>query len=367
MWRSGVPRTLAPRGSRASANCGRPPGDLAWAPMSSTLPKPPDGLDPDQFAAMGAGFMSAKLLCVGAELGVFEWLGDGPRTLEELCAKSGLPRRSLRVVVNGLCAIGVLERDGDRYANGASAQAYLAGRTSVDLRAGLRLYNHVIYPMWMQFEDVVRSGAPARHGQPSETFARIFSEGVEAWTGVGARALPSAYDFTPHRRILDVGGGTGSYLVPLLEQYPALRGTLYELPPSASVARRRLAEQPVLDRIEIVEGDALVDPLPEGHDVVLLAGFIHLLDPDKIEIVLSRIRAHVEKGMRLLIVDQWMDATHTQPVFGAMLAATYLLISGDGDTYSVGEAEPWLTRAGFRVIEHRPLAGVTSLLVAEAV
>jgi ubiquinone/menaquinone biosynthesis C-methylase UbiE len=333
----------------------------------SSLPPPPAHLDPDHIASTGAAFMAAKLLCVAVELGVFERLADGPLTLDELAAATGLPRRSLHVVASGLAANGVLQLEGGRFSNGEHAQAFLAGRTSVDLRPGLRLYNHIVYPMWMGFESAVRTGQPARHGQSNEAFARIFSEGVEAWTGVGARALAERYDFTPNRRILDVGGGTGSYLLPILARYPEVRGTLYDLPPTLEVARRRLAAEPARDRIELVDGDALFDPLPEGHDVVLVAGFIHLFDPDKIALVLRRIREAVAPGARLLIVDQWMDATHTRPQFGAMLAATYLMLSGDGATYSVDEAEPWLRAAGFRLLEHRPLSGVISAVIAEAV
>src|SRR5262245_2719279 len=126
--------------------------------MASTPPEPPADLDPDLFASMGAAFMSAKLLCVAVDLGVFERLADGPRTLDELVADTGLPRRSLRVVLHGLAALEVLELRGDRFANGAAAQAFLTGRSPLDVRAGLRLYNHVIYPMWMQFENAVRTG-----------------------------------------------------------------------------------------------------------------------------------------------------------------------------------------------------------------
>ncbi len=334
--------------------------------MSATLPDPPEHLDPDHFAEMGAAFMNAKLLCVAVELGIFEQLADGPRSLEELAGATGLPRRPLRVVVNGLAAMRVLEKDGERYANGEHAQAFLAGRTSVDVRAGLRLYNHLIYPMWMGFENTVRTGEPARHGKPSEQFARIFSDGVAAWTGPGARALPRRYDFGPHRKVLDVGGGTGSYLLPILARHPELRATLYDLPPTIAIARQRLAGHPATARIDLVEGDALFDALPEGHDVVLAAGFIHLFDPDKVQILLRRLREVVAAGARLLVVDQWMDGTHTAPLFGAMLAATYLMLAGDGDTYSVDEARPWLEAAGWRFVEHRALAGATSLVVAEA-
>src|SRR5277367_2046096 len=200
--------------------------------MSTPLPKPPDDLDPEHLAFVGAAFMSAKLLGVAVELGLFEQLADGPRTLDELAAATGLPRRALRVVASGLAANGILELSEGRFANGRHAQAFLAGRTSVDLRPGLKLYNHIVYPMWMGFEEAVRTGQPARPPQKSEAFGRIFSEGVDAWTGVGARALPDRYDFSAHRRILDVGGGTGSYLLPILDRHPEVRATLFDLPPS---------------------------------------------------------------------------------------------------------------------------------------
>jgi SAM-dependent methyltransferase len=333
--------------------------------MTSALPPPPPDLDPDFFAELGAWFMNAKLLCVAAELGLFERLSDGPRTLDELVSATSLPRRSLRVVVDGLVAMGILERAGAAYANGREAQAFLAGKTNVDLRAGLRLYNRLIYPMWMDFENAVRTGQPARHDKPSAEFATIFSEGVAAWTLAGARALPERYDFSAHTRVLDVGGGTGSYLVPLLGRYPTLQATLFELPPSAANARRRLAGESIGNRVSIVEGDALFDPLPTGHDVVLVAGFVHLFDPEKNTTILRRIREAVPSGAKLLVVDQWLDATHTQPKLAAMLAGTYLMLAGDGDAYSVDDARHWLGAAGWKLLEHRPLAGVTSVVVAE--
>src|SRR6516164_8238502 len=69
---------------------------------------------------------------------------------------------------------------------------------------------------------------------------RIFSTGVEAFTAGAAVALASTYDFGPHRRLLDVGGGTGSFMIAILRRHPALRGTLFDLPGACAVARQRL-------------------------------------------------------------------------------------------------------------------------------
>ena len=58
---------------------------------------------------------------------------------------------------------------------------------------------------------------------------------------------------------------------------PAVRGTLFELPGACDVARRRLAGEPEEVRIDVVEGDLVSDPLPPGHDVLLLANTVHVL------------------------------------------------------------------------------------------
>jgi len=149
-------------------------------------------------------------------------------------------------------------------------------------------------------------------------------------------------------------------------RYPGLQATLFELPATVAQAQKRLAHEPVKGRLEIIEGDALIDPLPKGYDAVLMAGFVHLFDPERIARVLGRTREAVDKRARLLIVDQWMDSTHTKPAFGALLAGTYLILSGNGRTYSVEEAQGWLETTGWRFMEHRGLAGATSVVIAEA-
>ena len=49
----------------------------------------------DPIMRIAMGFMAAKHLFVASEIGVFENLADGPATLDELSAKSGIPHRSI--------------------------------------------------------------------------------------------------------------------------------------------------------------------------------------------------------------------------------------------------------------------------------
>jgi SAM-dependent methyltransferase len=219
--------------------------------------------------------------------------------------------------------------------------------------------------MWTKLEAAVRTGQGQGTMELSGEQQRIFSEGVEAIQAVPAMALPTTYDFSRHRRVLDLGGGTGSWLMALLRHYPGLEGTLLDLPNAAAVARQRLAGDPAAQRAQVVAGDFFKDPIPSGHDVVLIANVIHLFSAAHNRELLRRTRAHVPDGARLLLADFWTDATHTQPPFAALMAGEFFVITGEGDVYSEEEARDWLQESGWRAVERKPLAGPISLLVAE--
>ena len=113
--------------------------------------------------------------------------------------------------------------------------------------------------------------------------------------------------------------------------------------------------------------DALTEPLPTGHDVVLVANLIHYWSPDTNRKLLLRIRDAAEANTRLLLADFWTDPTHTQPLQAALMAGEFAVHLREGDVYSVEELRDWLAPTGWRFLAHTPLAGPQSLITAEAV
>src|SRR4051794_24848017 len=176
---------------------------------------------------------------------LFTGLAQGPATLDELAATCGIPRRTLGISADAMVSLGLLERDGERYRNSEAAAAFLAGQPGPDLRPMLRFWNRISYPGWLALEEAVRAGAGrAKFGEFSTEEQQIFSAGVEAFSAATAVAVAANYDFSRHRRLLDIGGGTGSFLLAILRRHAALHGTLFELPGACEVARRRLAGEP---------------------------------------------------------------------------------------------------------------------------
>ncbi len=322
-------------------------------------------LGPDPIFRVAMGFMASKHLFVANEIGLFRALAEGPATLEQIANRAAVPERTARIVADAMVALGFLERAENSYRNGPVADAFLSGRGPANVAPLLRFWNAISYPTWLGLESAVRTGEPARTELTAELQA-IFSEGVEAFTAGAAHALSSSYDFSSHRRLLDVGGGTGSFLVTILTTNPGLEGTLFELPEVATIAEGKLSSSPVANRVSVVAGDVAADELPGGHDAVLLANVVHYFLPHQNLEFFQRVRAAVEPGARLIIVDFFTDPTHTQPLPAALMGGEFLAAMG-GDVYSDEETNGWLVEAGWHPLAKLPLAGPQSALVAEAV
>ena len=320
---------------------------------------------PEAILAVATGFMAAKHLFVANEIGLFSALADGPLSLDELAERTGVPRASVRILADAMAALGFVAREGDRYRNQPVSQVFLSGQTPADLRPGLRVFDRISYPTWMHLEEAIRTRRGVR-GELSPEQTEIRCRGIEAITAGAAHALAQSYDFAQRQRILDLGGGLGFFLRILAQHYPELEATLFEMPAVAAIARRALAGAPEGERIAVVEGDFFHDPIPPGHDTVLLANVIHLFSPEHNRELLSRIRSGVVPGTTLLLVDFWTDASHTQPVFAALMAGEWLAVTGEADCYSVEEVGDWLHHTGWTMNVHQPLAGPASLIVAQA-
>jgi hypothetical protein len=323
-------------------------------------------LTPEPIMKIAVGYMAAKHLFIANEIGMFEKLARGSLTLEALAERMVVPSRTTRIVADAMVTLGLLQRRGDHYHNTEVAAAFLSGATGNGIRPFLRLLNCLSYLRWARLEDAIRTDTIIFEGGFNAEEQQLYSEGVEAVTAATANALAGAYDFGRHQQVLDLGGGTGSFLTAILSRFDKVRGTLYDLPVVISDTRRRLGRIPCQSRVELIEGDFFKDPIPWGHDAIIIANIIHCFPVDRVFELLHRVRSAASLATRVLLVDFWTNAAHTEPVFAALMAGEFLLTPGRGDVYSIDDAASWLGQTGWQMVEHKALAGPASLIVAEA-
>src|SRR4051794_7555800 len=96
----------------------------AQTPTPATTNAESSSVTPEPIFRLASGFMAAKHLFAASQLGLFEALAESPATLEGLAARTGLPRRAVRISADAMVALGLLDRKDDTYRNSGVAAAF---------------------------------------------------------------------------------------------------------------------------------------------------------------------------------------------------------------------------------------------------
>ena len=80
---------------------------------------------PERIMQLGLGFWGSKTLLSAVEIGLFTELAKGSLDFETLAERLMLHSRSARDFLDSLVALGMLERDGDRYSNTPETDLFL--------------------------------------------------------------------------------------------------------------------------------------------------------------------------------------------------------------------------------------------------
>lgn len=125
------------------------------------------------------------------------------------------------------------------------------------------------------------------------------SEGPVRQTGLDKLAL------TPGERALEIGYGTGHCLVQLAEAVGP-QGKVFGIDLSEGMrvrARERLEKEHLIERVELICGDATRLPYPDGNmDVVFMSFTLELFDTPDIPQVLAECKRVLRAGGRIGVV-----------------------------------------------------------------
>jgi predicted O-methyltransferase YrrM len=298
-------------------------------------------------------YQRSQPILAAAEIGLFETLGEDARSAGQIADELQTDPRATELLLNALTALGVLDKHGDTF----SIPRVLAPLLSNSDESGvLPMIRHhaTCAHRWDTLAEVVRTGRPVRGAEPAprtETELRAFIQAMHVVGREVADAVVAAMRPERFRRALDVGGASGTWTIALLLAAPEMRVTLFDLPGVVGMAQERLRRSGLLDRVELAAGDFYDDPLPGGHDLVLLSAIIHQNSPDQNRALYKKCLGAREPGGRIVIRDLVMNEAHTEPPGGALFALNMLVATEGGGTYSYEELRSDLESVGFVDVE----------------
>lgn len=314
---------------------------------------PSEGALWDHVAGMQRTFLAGALV----ESRLADTLGDGWHDPQALATELGLDPAVTSRVLRSAAAARLVELDG-------SGRARLTR-----LGAPLRRDHPRSIAAWVGYvaaPENVRAhqelGAQLRHGaQPSghrrafggsvweyfgehpEEGAR-FGEAMRKLTEVDVQALARAYPWPRRGVVCDVGGGIGTLLAEILVRRRGSRGILIDAPEVLAEAGSYLTGRGVAGRVERRTGD-LFGELEARADVYVLKWILHDWSDEAGRDILSRVRATMPAGARVVVIDQHQEPHRASPIT-SMVDLQMLVTCEGGRERSPSEVHALMRDAG---------------------
>jgi len=327
-------------------------------------------MTPEGLMAMATAFQRSRALLTAVELGVFTALAQGeestgePMPSAEVAARIQADPRATDRLLNALTAMGLLRKEGGRFANTALTDVYLVkGRTEYMSNLG---HTSHLYASWATLTEAVRKGGSVEESSaPSLDESRIaqFIEAMHRRALKSADSLVARLDLSGVNRLLDVGGGSGVYAMAFARARKGLQATVLDLPPVARLAKGYIQEAGMSDRVSVRHGDYRMGDLGLGYDLVFLSAIVHINSPDANRALVRKAAAALNPGGRIVIQDFVMEPERVFPQRGALFALNMLVNTPAGDTYTGQEIASWLKEAGCRAVEQMDSGPDTAMVI----
>ncbi|MDD3585776.1 MAG: methyltransferase [Thermoguttaceae bacterium] len=302
---------------------------------------------------MSRGYEVASVLIAASELDLFtEILRVQYATVANLSLSLRADERGLSILTDALVSLGLLEKVDGCFQVPEEYRETLDSRSSSTLIPMLR-HRGSCMKSWSQLAWTVKSGSPfpsteSIHGALDDY--RAFVLGMHS---IGLRmAGPlveqmKANGFPGFKRMLDLGGASGTYTAAFLKSYANSEAIIFDLPVAIAEAKLRFATSDLAPRIAFVAGDFYQDSFPDDVDFIWVSAIIHQQSVCQTATMFGQAFAAMRRGGIIAVRDIFAQADRTGPVAATLFGVNMLSRTEQGRVYTFNEVRDLLERAGF--------------------
>jgi hypothetical protein len=303
---------------------------------------------PADLLELSGGYWKACALHAGVKLDVFTPLAEGGLTAGELAGRRSADARGLAMLLGALAALDLLEKRGEAYVATPFAARFLS-RTSPDYLGFIIQHHHHLMASWAHLPEAVTSGGPIRE-RFSHTDEAAVRESFEMGMfnlamQIAPRIVPQI-DLAGRRRLLDLGGGPGTYAIHFCQHNPGLTAVVMDLPTTRPFAEQTIARFGLAERIAFAAGDFIAGEIEGPFDVAWLSHILHAEGPEGCATILAKTVAALEPGGLVLVQEFILDDTLDGPLFPALFSLNMLVGTPTGQAYAEGQLMDMLAAAG---------------------
>ena len=259
------------------------------------------------------GYRASQVVSTVARFRIADRLVSGPLTLDHLAVSLDIAHDHLYRLLRAAVTIGLVQEVTPQ----TFALAPLGEPLRSDVAGSLRRYAMAVtgpghWLPWARLPHAVVSRQPQTtptlgsdideyyRQQPDE--GRLFAEAMLEFHELLSEDIVRLCDFSPCRRVVDLGGWEATLLAAVLEANHLAQGILVKGALSDGEARERLGRRGLGNRIEVIAGDSS-EALPPDGDLYLLEGLLHDRRDEEVLELLGACREAMATNGRVVAVE----------------------------------------------------------------
>lgn len=301
------------------------------------------------------GYWHAQTLFALTRADVFDLLADGERPAGEIAERCGFDGDAGVALLNAGVALGLLRKsEAETYGNSELAGTLLVSDQPGSLANWVRVMGRWYEP-WGTVDEAIRAGeavdpqSPKLAGDPA--YLEEFILGMHEYAARTSDDVAAAIELDGPRRLIDVGGGGGTYSIALCRRYPELHSVVLDLDSVLAITRRIVDSAGLSERVATDTADYRSSAFGEDADAVLLSNVLHQESEAVGADILRRAREALKPSGKVIVHGHFLDEGRTSPVFTTLHNLSARTIWEGGHSYTTSEMVALVEAAGFAEVE----------------
>ncbi len=311
-------------------------------------------------------FQKSKILLTACELEIFSVLGDEPKTSKEVAYESGTDERAVDRLMNALCSMKLLEKNGNKFSNTKGTRRFLV-KDSPEYLGRLMHLTH-LWDTWGTLTDAVRKGTAVKLdtiNDKDDEWVWSFVESMYKRSLLQAPDIVNMLDLKNINNVLDLGCGSGIYSINLHKLRPDMKITAFDFPKVLKFTEELMKNNNVGDNVTTMPGDFLVDDIGKGYDMVFISFVLHDYSLwDNVQ-TLQKVYDSLVRGGKIVIQEYIAEDNRTQPENAVVHSLNMLVNTPGGDTFTETDIWIMLKEAWFSNFKMIKTEFSTNLIIAE--
>ena len=323
-------------------------------------------------------FQSARVLRNSGILKLLQDSGSPGITIEAIAEKVNLSVYGVRVLLESGLGTGLVLVNDKKYSLGKTGYFILNDPLTI---ANMDFVHDVNYKGLFHLEESIETGKAAGLKEfgnwPTiyEGLSQLPPHVQKSWFSFDHYFSDDAFPLVlkqiyKHdvKNILDIGGNTGKWAIASSNYDPGIHITIMDLPGQLNVARKRIDDLGLNDRVSFLPVNILDETakIPNGFDAIWMSQFLDCFSEMEIVSILKRCYEALDEDGQVIILEPFWDRQKYEiAAFCLQQTSVYFtaLANGNSQMYSSETFFKCIEQAGFEIVELTDHIGLSQTLL----